>query len=180
MSLMNYLPQYYAESDEVKALQSDFGLASEALKDDLKALIDQLNVSTATWGLGYWEEYLGIKKPTTTFESRREVILSTLRGFGTTTKEMIKNMSAAFSGGEVEVIEDNPNYRFVIKFTGTKGVPPNMTGLTAAIERAKPAHLAFEFEYTYLTWDKHDSYGYTWDQWDGLNLTWDMLEVYDD
>lgn len=175
---MNYLP-HYVESDEVKQLQSALGGVTDTLKADVTDLINQLYVASATWGLKYWEDFLGIHNPLPTYESRREVIMSTLRGAGTTTKEMIKSLAAAFSGGEVDVIEDNPNYRFIIKFVGTKGVPPNMAGLIDAVEKAKPAHLAYVFDYTYMTWAQHDAYGYTWGDWDALNLTWDMFEVYD-
>lgn len=36
---------------------------------------------------------------------------------------MIKNVAETFSGGEVNIIQDNPNYAFVVQFVGVKGIP---------------------------------------------------------
>jgi hypothetical protein len=65
---------------------------------------------------------------------------------------MIVDVSSSYSNGEVEVIEDNSNYSFKIKFIGTKGIPGNMADLSVTINEIKPAHLAFTFEYIYNTW----------------------------
>lgn len=91
---------------------------------------------------------------------------------------MIQDVASSYSNGEVDVIEDNANYRFIIKFVGVKGIPANMADLTLTIEEIKPAHLAFEFEFTYLTWNEFDNYSKTSDEWDNLNLTWDEFETY--
>lgn len=176
---MDLLPPFYKESYEVTLIQN--GLETEVVKIAAaqEDLINQIFVNTATWGLDYWERYLGLEvnlnKP---YEFRRSRIMSKLRGKGTTTVKMIKNVAESFSNGEVEIIENNSNYSFTVKFVGTKGIPPNMEDLKSAIEEIKPAHLAYQFEYTYLTWDEFDNYNKTWDEWDSLNLTWDELEVY--
>jgi hypothetical protein len=91
---------------------------------------------------------------------------------------MIQNVAKSFSNGDVDIVEDNTDYQFTVKFVGTMGIPPNMDDLTAAIEDIKPAHLAFIFEYTYITWAEFDSYNKTWDQWDTFNLTWNQFEEY--
>jgi uncharacterized protein YmfQ (DUF2313 family) len=112
-------------------------------------------VATATWGLDLWESELGIETDKLqNYLNRRELIIAKLRGYGTTTKKMIESVALAYTGGEAEIIEYPAEYRFVIKFKGTRGIPPNMNGLVNTIEAIKPAHLAFSFAYTYLTWDK--------------------------
>ena len=78
----------------------------------------------------------------------------------------------------VEVIDDNANYRFIIKFIGILGIPGNMADLTITIEEIKPAHLSYVFEYTFLTWNEFDNYNKTWNEWDALNLTWNEFEKY--
>ena len=81
---------------------------------------------------------------------------------------MIKNTAESFSGGEVEIIENNPDYSFTVKFVGVKGVPSNMKGFLNMLETIKPAHLNYNIEYTYLTWKdiKQHKWGninnYTW------------------
>jgi len=152
MGLIDLLPEYYKNSPQVVELQGAFEHWTEALKAARDDLLAQLNVETATWGLSIWEKALGLEtdvnKP---YEYRRTRIMSKLRGAGTTTKQMIKNVAESFSNGQVEIIEYNEENRFEVKFVGTIGIPPNMDDLTAAIEEIKPAHLAYTFVYVYRT-----------------------------
>ena len=175
MELIKYLPSFYYSSLEVVNIQDSINAENNKLQLAVKDLIDQLFVVSATWGLDYWENYLGIESDISeSYSNRREVIKAKLRGIGTTTIEMIKNTAAAFTGGEVEVIEYPLEYRFVIQFIGILGIPPNMSGLINAIEEIKPAHLAYSFKYTYTVWNNlKDLY---WN--DVQNKTWSELRVY--
>lgn len=161
--LIAYLPDFYAGSPQVSALQGTLDRQTQALWTAEGGLIDQLDVSKATWGLAYWEKSLGLEtdleRPD---EYRRTRILSKLRGQGTTTVAMIQNVAESFSNGAVDVLEYPAEYRFEIKFTGTLGIPPNLDDLTAAIEEIKPAHLAYDYVIIYRTWG--DVKGYTWSQ----------------
>ena len=86
--------------------------------------------------------------------------MAKLRGQSTTTKQMIRDTAAAFSGGEVQVIEDNPHHRFIVRFVGVKGIPRNMQAFIDMLEDIKPAHLSYSFEYTYTVWGNVK--GLTW------------------
>lgn len=170
--LMAYLPSYYHNSRVMSAVlevqANEFGKLKYALYDVLR----QLFVDTATWGLDLWERELGIKtEPLKNYINRRSVIKAKLRGYGTTTVEMIKRVAAAYSGGEVEVVEYPAEYRFVVKFVGTRGIPPNMQDLTRTIEQIKPAHQAFSYAYTYLVWQEAQTYTWT----SASIMIWDEL-----
>lgn len=121
------------------------------LRTDIEDILKQFYVETATWGLDLWEEMLGLKsyagKPD---DQRRSRIISKLRGIGTVTISLIKNVAESYVNGTVEVNEDNTNYRFTIKFIDNLGVPPNLEDLMEAIEEIKPAHMAVQYEYKYL------------------------------
>jgi len=159
MSLLDLLPEYYRNSPQVKELQGAFEYWAEKIKAARDDFLRQLNVQTATWGLELWEKALGLEtdvsKP---YEYRRTRIMSKLRSAGTTTVEMIKNVAQSFSNGEVEIIEKNDESKFIVKFVGTLGIPPNLDDLSAAIEEIKPAHLAYTFEYTYRTYGELAAY----------------------
>jgi len=115
--------------------------------------LNQFFVDTSTFALERWERDLGIQINNNKPEAfRRSVVKSKLRGSGTITVKLMQNVSESYSNGEVEVIEQNQDYYFIIKFVGTKGIPPNMDDLQKAIEEIKPAHLAVEYEFTYTTW----------------------------
>ena len=172
MNLAELLPSFWDKSAEVIGIQRGIEPAlveSWAARD---GLLEQLSVSTATWGLEQWERSLGlavdVAKPV---EQRRARVISKLRGQGTTTVAMIKNMAESFSNGAVAVLEYPAEYRFEVKFVGTTGIPPNMEDLTAAIEEIKPAHLAYDYIIIYRTWAQVQAY--TWDELQAH--TWDEV-----
>lgn len=142
----------YGNSPEVRDIQAGYQAALDQLGDDIDDLKAQLRVDTATWGLALWEDYLGIMPGAgQSFFTRREVIKSKLRSAGTTTVAMIKSVSEAYTNGAVEVTEDSPNYTFTITFVSTRGQPPNLAQLMAAIEEIKPAHLGVGYVFIYTT-----------------------------
>lgn len=185
-----------AEMDVIYTAQGyEIGLARHNLED----LVEQCFVSSATWGLLRWEEVFGVAtNMSLSYEQRREIIMAKIRGQGTTTAEMIKGVAEAFSGGEVEVIEDNSNYHFIVRFIGIYGIPRNMQAFISMLEDIKPAHLWYTFSYKYIIWDDlkpktwNDLRPYTWDglrideitpyvSWNGLKeegYTWNSLAAY--
>lgn len=163
----------------MEELQSILSYDINSIIGGLDHTINQCFINTATVLLSRYEKIYGIQVDVSkSNEFRRERIKAKIRGTGTVTKQMIIDTAASFSNGEVEVIEDTANYSFKIKFIGARGIPANMGDLTLTLEEIKPAHLAFEFEFTFLTWNEFDNYNKTWNEWDALNLTWDDFETY--
>ena len=153
IDLMHYLPDIYQDIKEIKELQTVLGYEVGDVVYSTQDLLQQCFISTAAWGLDRWERVFCIATDKSkSYERRREILLAKLRGSGTTTKDMIKNVAIAFSGGEVNVIEYPREYRFVVQFIGVRGIPQNMAGLIAALNEIKPAHLLYNFKYTYTTW----------------------------
>lgn len=179
MDLMTLLPDYYKDNLTMEELQSILSKDINILANNFNKTIDQCFVNTATSLLSRYEKIYGIKIDVSkSNEFRRERIKAKVKGTGTVTKQMIINTAKSYSNGDVEVIEDNEHYSFKIKFVGTKGIPANIKDLALTIEEIKPAHLSFEFVYTWLTWNEYDSYNKTCDEWDNLDLTWNELELY--
>lgn len=173
MRLADYLPDVWDKSAEVIALQGAMEPSVAEAWAARDGLLEQLNVETATWGLEYWEKSLGLPVEVGKDAAyRRTRILSKLRGQGTTTVAMIKNVAESFSNGQVDVLEHPAEYRFDVKFTGTIGLPPNMDDLTAAMEEIKPAHLAYGYIIIYRTWAQVKAC-----TWDELRAhTWDEIK----
>lgn len=174
--LMRYMPRYYSrKTGLIKSIEDASALEIARILYRLEDLKKQYFIDTATWGLAWYERDLGIatdiSKP---YIYRREIIKARLRGRGTITKQLIINTAKAFSGGDVDVIEYPSEFRFVVKFVGILGIPPNMAGLKEEIENIKPAHLLYDFEYTYTTWDMLKQL--TWD--DARNYTWNEIKSY--
>lgn len=176
IDLMAYLPYFYHGVREVKELQTSLGFEAGALRHSAMEIPDQCFITTATWGLDHWERVYGLQTDRSkSLIQRREIILAKLRGSGTTTKAMIKNVATAFSGGEVEIHEYPSEFRFVVQFIGVKGIPQNMDGLITALDLIKPAHLAYSFKYTYTLWDVVKSL--TWA--DVSHKGWADLRIYE-
>lgn len=175
--LMKLLPEYYQDNKTMKELQINLGYSIGGLAHDITDAVAQCFISSATTGLDRWEQIFGLTTDKTkSYARRREILMAKLRGSGTSTKDMIKNVAIAFSGGEVNVIEYPAEYRFVVQFVGVKGIPPNMAGLIDAIEQIKPAHLIYDFKYTYTTWSMVSSL-----TWSGVSTkTWAELKVYEE
>jgi len=180
LDLMKYLPQnksFYLNSEIMKAIQGayaiEFGYIYFFIEDFLKQF---LTPATATWGLAFWEQELGLKTDISkSYEERREIIMSRLRGIGTIGRDVIKRAAEVFSGGDVEIIEYPAEYRFVVKFIGVRGIPKNMASFIEMIEDLKPAHLAYSFEYTFTWWDLLKEL--TWAQ--AGTMTWNKLKEYE-
>ncbi|MTI56166.1 YmfQ family protein [Geosporobacter ferrireducens] len=175
-NLMKYLPPYWHEIREMKEIQKTTGEEIGNSKYIVDNLLKQCFVQTATWGLTFWERELGLTTDSSkAYEHRREIIWAKLRGAGTTTKVMIKNVAMAFSGGEVEVQEYPAEYRFVVRFIGVKGIPANMPGLIQSLNEIKPAHLAYTFQYTFTVWNMLSNL-----TWNGAQQrTWNELKVWE-
>lgn len=173
--LMAYLPAYYRESRQMVALQESLGSGLNEYRFRSDELLDQFFIRSATWGLQLWEAELGLSSDRTeAYAWRREMLLAKLRGTGTTTKRMIREAAAAFSGGEVAVIDVPEESRFEIHFIGVKGIPANMAGFIQMLDEIKPAHLAYSFKYTYTVWDALKLLD--WQQ--AGSLTWSDLRIY--
>ena len=176
MKLIQYLPEDYVKSASVVELQEGIEGVWLQMEADAQEAEEQLFIDTATWGLAFWERIYGIetdlKKP---LEHRRSVVKAKRRGAGTTTVELIKNVSESFVNGEVAVEEHNSEYRFDIIMLSVIGIPPNMEDLKRAINEIKPAHLDYAIIIKYNTWGMAKA-AITWGE--AKKRTWrEMKEV---
>ena len=114
-----------------------------------------------------------------TLEDRKAVLISILRGIGVTNIARIKNIVESFTNGKVEVITDNPHYFFKVKFVSESGIPPRINDVRKAIDKVKPAHLDYDFEFKYNTWDDIKRAGITWDYCKTHGITWEDLRTKD-
>jgi Uncharacterised protein conserved in bacteria (DUF2313) len=150
-AMYDYLPSYYEDIREARAIIDAESAQFEQLHADIADVLAQFFVDTATWGLANWERICGIpvdeSKP---IDQRRSVIKSKLRGIGTVTVDLIKNVAEAYYNGEVEVTEQPSLYTVKIKFVSKLGVPPNLADIQNALREIIPAHLAIDFEFSYL------------------------------
>lgn len=175
--LLKYVAPFLRGVTEFKAWDETCGYELGLLALWQEGIVKQFFIETSTWGLVYWENQYGIATDLNkTYEGRREVIKAKIMGSGTATKGMIKNTAEAFSGGEVNIIEFPENYSFTVQFVGVLGIPQNLEAFKEILETIKPAHLGYDFKYTYTVWDFLKNKPTLWDNVK-IN-TWDNLKIY--
>ncbi|MNH83620.1 hypothetical protein D3C87_451820 [compost metagenome] len=177
--MQDYLPKYYSDSRIVNHLLQRESAELIHYHEQVQDVLNQFFVDTATWGLAKWEEICGIpvqeNKPA---DQRRSLIKSKLRGSGTVTVDVIKNVVDSFQNGEVDVKENFADYEVVVTFMGRRGIPPNLDDVKAAVREIVPAHLNVNYQFTYLRWEELDKAELTWDELEALHKNWDQLEVW--
>ena len=151
--MLEKMPGYYRKSkvmnDLIHSIENEF----ERLKSETTLTENQLFVILSDRDIKSHEEDVGLVPDTSAdIETRRGRVLSKLRGTGTVTKTMMKNVAASFVNGDIEIIEYPSEYCFAVKFTSKTGVPYNIYDIQAMIEEIKPAHLAVEYIFTYRLW----------------------------
>lgn len=149
-ALLQMLPPYYQASTPVVALERALGTALDALAVSESDTLAQLWVSTATWGLLLWEAWVGLPADKTgSYPVRRNRVLSKLRGRGPTTTDKIAEVVASFGfdPSQVSVVENYGAYSFQVVLSGLAAPPEDVSGIQAAVDAIKPAHLAWSFSY---------------------------------
>lgn len=146
MSLLGCLPESYRESMETVDLLEAMGRQTDLLFNRYLDFLNQLQVSTASWGLSFWEQVYGIptdiSKPE---QERREVLYSKMRAIGSVTPEMIRSIAAAFSEGETVLKEHFGEYRFSLILERRIESGGIGEALKKAVEEMKPVHLAWDY-----------------------------------
>ncbi|MEW8957777.1 MAG: YmfQ family protein [Moorella sp. (in: firmicutes)] len=179
-AMKSYLPTYERKSQVIGSILGAVGPEVDQIYTSIDDILKQFYVETATeTGLDLWEKMLGLSsyagKP---LDQRRSRIISKLRGMGTVTVHLIKNVAESYVYGTVEVTENPAAYSFTVKFVDPRGIPPNLDDLRAAIEDIKPAHLAVQYEFTYTVWGELNTWGKTWGDLNTLGLTWEQLKTW--
>lgn len=173
MPNINRLQTFQRTSGLYQAL---FNAESAQANDRLTSITDlaaQMFVDTATWGLTYYESELGITTDLTqTYDERRSVIKSKMRGVGTVNSALITIVADSYTNGNVVVAIANST--IAVTFTSVKGIPPNETQFKAAIEAIKPAHLALTYVYLYNYYSNFNGV-YTYAQIEASGLTYGQL-----
>lgn len=151
--MLEKMPGYYRKSkvmnDLVQSIENEF----ERLKAETALTENQFFVILSDRDIKNHEEDIGlVPDASADIDTRRGRVLSKLRGTGTVTKTMMKNVAASFVNGDIEIIEYPSEYCFAVKFTSKTGVPYNIADIQAMIEEIKPAHLAVEYIFTYRLW----------------------------
>lgn len=152
--LMDYYPEYYKDLLEINELVRTEANEIKSAKDTLSNFSDEAFIDSATdHGLDRLETIYKIVPPSdASFEERREVLKSQKRGFDKLSSDSIKNITDAFTNGDV-IVKFEPS-KVLVQFVSVLGIPSNISEVTSYLEVRKPAHLSIEFIFIYRRYEQ--------------------------
>ena len=172
--MLDKLPSYYRKSKVMQELMHSLEQEMDRLRFEVSLTENQFFVLLADKNLTEHEKDVGLNPDLSSdLDTRRSRVLSKLRGTGTVTKTMMKNVAASFVNGDIEITEYPSQYLFSVAFTSKQGVPYNLQDIKDMIEEIKPAHLAVEYIFTYRLWQDVKTQLADWSEvqtysWEGL------------
>ena len=143
-----YVPPFLQTDPVLSQLYKTQGYEIGKINYYIQDIINQAFITTATWGLKYWEEEFGIKTvETDSYEVRRKRLLAKKRGQGVTTKHKLETVAKSFlhEDDSVKVELHNEEYYYKMFLNSEHGFPKEMQDLYDAIEEINPAHLEVQF-----------------------------------
>lgn len=176
--MLKKLPTYYQKSKVIRELFKSIELEFKSLSEETVLTENQFFVILSDRDIAKHEQDVGLVPDTAAdLDTRRGRVMSKLRGTGTVTKTMMKNVAASFVNGDIEIIEYPSRYCFAVKFTSRTGIPYNIEDIKAMVEELKPAHLAVEYIFTYRLWEDVLD---TLSNWTTVkSYTWEQLLVFE-
>lgn len=176
--MFDYMPKEYEDFRESRALVKTEAAEFERLHANIADVLGQFFIDTATWGLSRWERLVGVvtdeSKP---IDQRRAVVKSKLRGVGTVTVDLIKNVTESWYGGEVEVTQTPAEYLVTVEFVSSYGVPSNLDDVERALRDIIPAHLQLAFKFRFVTYNATKAKYANYDAVKSTGLTYAELLV---
>lgn len=142
---MEWLPENYPASGETVTFQEALQPEVEALWRLRQAFLLQLDPYTATWGLPYWEDSLGLNgSEGLSLDIRCRQVVAKLQGRGATTVEVVRELAETLLGMPVTVTEWYSEYRVELEADGMDGLPEGALPLRERLEEIMPAHLDWQ------------------------------------
>lgn len=178
LPLRKNLPSYYRKSKVMKQLMDSLESENERLRQEVQLTENQFFVLLADKNIADHEKDIGLSPDiSSNLDTRIGLVLSRLRGTGTVTKTMMKNVAASFVNGEIEIIEYASQYLFAVKFMSKQGIPYNLADIQKVIEDIKPAHLKVEYIFTYRLWQDVLNTLASWTE--TRSYTWESLMTFE-
>lgn len=145
VSLQRYLPPFLYRDPQFKAVQDALGGEHETQRLTAIDVTKQMFVSTATWGLDDWEEFVGIDtNKALDYQSRRRAILAKLNGTQTVTLDFLITLVNLFVANKSGIVIDHPE-GYEIEVRLPDGRVTSFTNLEKALHLFVPAHIGWKY-----------------------------------
>lgn len=153
-SMMENLPPYWHEYEEMQELLKAMGVEIDDLTDDADAIItDSFILTMGESRIEEWEHWLKLP-PNGTLDDRRMAILSYFAVISKMTRESIQTLVATlYSGARAEVVFKDSTISITIKPLPDHDADElDFQRLLDQLELRKPCHIALFTKRWYCTW----------------------------
>ena len=140
--MMGYVESYYRESLFYTAQNNAKGEELDIIHAIIEDMPNQFNPQTATWGLGLWEEMLGIGRGTEDITERRSRIMMKLLTLQRITPISLERLIKNVAGANVDIIRNIAPYTFQVRIRDDS-LDCNSGLIRWVVEDYKEAHMAF-------------------------------------
>lgn len=135
-------------TDVVEAIQKEIG----TFQVDVENIENTMMILATAEQCDEWEKWFELEKePTWTLEDRIDRLIYTFNSKGFFTEKFLKDQARIFTNGEIEIEQYYEDYHFVIQFTSSIGVVPNLDNFSRMVNINKPAHLTWVYKLRYRT-----------------------------
>ncbi|KGK88047.1 putative phage tail protein [Clostridium sp. HMP27] len=149
--LKSYLPTYYQESIQMNAKCDSTGEELEGLYSNIFDLTKQCFPQTATWGIEYWENFLGIPvNSSEELKTRRAKVITKMSRASPMTPYEMRRILRNFVD-RVVITQFPEEYRFEVTLETKTKLENVLDAVIREVEEIKPAHLDFGVAINYIT-----------------------------
>lgn len=145
VDISKYLPEFVRGDPVLGQTLAIESKEHERQRLEIRDLLVQAFIETATWGLGDWEHILDLKPDADdNYEQRRNRILLKLQGKQTSTLDFMRALVLRYckEGTQASIIENDMPYTF--KVDVSQGSVLYAKDLLEALDTYKPAHLSYK------------------------------------
>lgn len=140
--MLGYVESYYRESLFYTAQNNAKGKELDIIHAIIEDMPNQFNPQTATWGLGLWEEMLGITMETENIADRRSRVMMKLLTLQRITPISLERLIKNVAGANVDIIRNVAPYTFQV-CVRNDSLNCDSALIWKIIEENKEAHMAY-------------------------------------
>lgn len=141
------LSPIYEQSLVMNSIYEAIGSEFDNLELLNKEIELQLFPQTATWGLEFWENRVGlVRNLDEDIETRRRKVIAKLQSKYIMTPKRMSMILQSYTGADIKINENISPYTFGVELTSTQGFPRSLEDLYKRVNVIKPSHLSVSYK----------------------------------
>ncbi|EGT5272759.1 YmfQ family protein [Clostridioides difficile] len=141
------LSPIYEQSLIMNSIYEAIGSEFDNLELLNKEIELQLFPQSATWGLEFWENRVGLSTNLDeAIETRRRKVIAKLQSKYIMTPKRMSMILQSYTGANIKINENIFPYTFSVELTSTQGFPRDLEDLYKRVNVIKPSHLSVSYK----------------------------------